>query len=469
LIQHPIYKTFHTDEEKNKVIINDEYLSDTTKTPDALFEHRITAGLFGVNLNRSQKQNIMSFFYEILLILIKKENDKEIIKSYDDEDSSKIMMMMMFGRGKDTKNNDWFFYGVDELILGVLFKFLITTENTYFFLSHQTKFVLEQINYQAAGSVMFNLQKYLDYFKSESVIEQIKKEVMDEVGEPGNDFPRNISIHMYQILLFNLEELTKEELARLARIYNLTKKKIINFFQTKGILGILEKSINDELYNQYITGEEMIKYLKTSNLYFDKSSDKPYTPQILDFFSEIGEINNLLINFMNQYKNLHRYLSRSFLRSIGKESEALSYYSKIYNDNRNNNMNNNMDDLKFYNHKDFSMYKLLCSFDEEKALVIGDSKSKNNEYSLLIAGGEHTNKFFTYLDIYEPELIKKMIDYYKTLKNPYVITHESIARESVAGGYKKNIKISMKNNKNKKYKKYIKKSVKKIRKLRISK
>ena len=429
LTQPPISNTTCKTEDKEE---RDEYekVPNKKEIPIAFFEYRITAGLVGININHEKKLTMVDYFYEILLMLIKKENDREIIKSYGVKDPNDFFTMFMCGKSIDQKNNDWFFYGVDELILGILFKFRVPEENIYFFGDHNKKgFVLDEIINNKPNVMMFNLQKKIDYFKTENNIKKIYEEVMEEINETKEDFPKQVlMIVYYQVMLYQFQDLPVEELDRIAKIYKLIKKKIIDLFKSGKIRDLLEIPINKELF-EYITSDEMIKYLETGNLSIGSDNNKPYTSQVLDFFAKIGAINPLLESFMYRNKDIHRYVSRSFIKNIGKEKEALSYYSGI-------------DD-------DYNMYKLLCSYDEERPLVIGDSSSEKDQFSFLQNGGEHTNRFFTYLDIKNPRLVEQMISYYTNSKYTLHVPYTMGMTQS-GGRYRKNIKRTLKN----KYRKF---------------
>jgi hypothetical protein len=393
-----------------------------------LFNPRIPAGLFGIykNQNISIIDNRLDIFYKKINYLIEKYNSRE--------------------------NSKVFVYGIDEILLGFIFKELGSTSNSEIkkltnerdnLINERNKliderdelndeiksnkaFINNKIKSLRENSIELNLQienetksieKHIyPYFIEYNIYTEEPKKIIDVYymlsdGYLNKNFMKGIScdkiitelnkenntinfLYSYSLLIKYQPELTDDQLEKLREQIDQLK---INF-----AIKLKEKypMISDTIINYIIIDKINLQY---------HDIDEHYIKQLkkLDLYKP------KLLSWITNNKSNHRFVSREFMKSINQDEIIMDFLGTIV--------------VKLY---DFDT--LLDSFDEMKPLIILTKTKDASEYALVKGFPE----YFTFMSSDEPKLLCKLLKYYKDHTKVLPIPYEMLP-EVQAGGKRK--------------------------------
>jgi hypothetical protein len=375
-----------------------------------LYNPRIPAGLFGLYKNKNIKiiDDRLSVFSEKINYLIKKYNSKENIKV--------------------------FVYGIDEIILGFIFKHMSYVSNiTVKTLLAKKKDIQDELEKKNIKDKIVNLTDFIEnqneeniyyYFISRSVYGDTKKIInvyymlLSLHEDLEKNFLSNISnISLSEIIKQLIEEnttITFQDRSHLTIKYQptLTEKQLeelkiqIDQLRQKFIQKLKETqpSLTDIVINYII--------LKNINLESSTSSSFFKDPIYINQLKKLDLYKFKLLYWIKTFKDFHRYESRSFMESIDQRKVIDDLYG-----------------CTVIELNDFDT--LLSSFDEDKPLIILTKSEDDSEFDLV-------KEFPEYFTIMDSSILTTdyLVEYYrdpsKVLPIPYVMSEES-----QAGGKKK--------------------------------
>jgi hypothetical protein len=358
-----------------------------------LYNRRPLAGLYGFYKNKYNfhiMNKLKLNFIKIIDFLIDKQNKKEKIEL----------------NGKLTIN--WFFFGIDELILGMIIKqinILMNIEDTdknkiYFFTDNDDIFY-DKIKPFYLFFYMYNYQYQFisNLYESKKFAKKLKLIIPSNYKNIITIDERKLSLNVkYEKNLFN------KDLQKIKTIIYKLKNKILNFFYELG------------KNKKYKIDENLINFIDLTCIYlFCSNNKKPINCDITNnYFKTLRDLelydNELLFFLYNTYGYYRlRYISIQFMKKINHHNIILDFLEKIqYNKN---------------NILILTVHIALNSYDEIKPLII--INDKDDFFSLI----KYYTEYYTFINYNDKDLLSKILNYYtnpeKVLPIPYNIKLDS--------------------------------------------